>query len=127
MATRLAVDPVELTMYAANRRTSPTTTTMATPRHLSESITADAPSGVRCGMPSRAIDHTESRVATSSPWNSRVQPGSRPCEMPHRRENSAIFSLIAKAEVRAMEAKLIRETGANDPSISYSRTPRYRR
>jgi len=30
------------------------------------------------------------------------------------------------AEVRAMEAKLIRETGANNPAIGYNRLPRYR-
>ena len=30
------------------------------------------------------------------------------------------------AEVRAMEAKLIRETGANNPGIGYNRLPRYR-
>jgi hypothetical protein len=29
------------------------------------------------------------------------------------------------AEVRAMEIKLIRETGANDPAIGYNRTPRW--
>jgi hypothetical protein len=29
------------------------------------------------------------------------------------------------AEVRAMEAKLIRETGANNPAIGYNRLPRY--
>jgi adenine-specific DNA-methyltransferase len=30
------------------------------------------------------------------------------------------------AEVRAMEMKLIRETGANDPAIGYNKVPRYR-
>ncbi len=30
------------------------------------------------------------------------------------------------AEVRAMEVKLIRDTGANDPSIGYNKTPRHR-
>lgn len=30
------------------------------------------------------------------------------------------------AEVRAMETKLIRDTGANNPDIGYNRTPRYR-
>jgi hypothetical protein len=30
------------------------------------------------------------------------------------------------AEVRATEAKLIRETGANNPAIGYNRLPRYR-
>jgi hypothetical protein len=30
------------------------------------------------------------------------------------------------AEVQAMEAKLIGETGANDPTIGYNQTPRYR-
>jgi hypothetical protein len=30
------------------------------------------------------------------------------------------------AEVRAMEMKLIRETGANDPAIGYNKLPRYR-
>lgn len=30
------------------------------------------------------------------------------------------------AEVRAMEAQLIRETGANNPAIGYNRLPRYR-
>ena len=30
------------------------------------------------------------------------------------------------AEVRAMETKLIRETGANDPAIGYNKLPRYR-
>jgi hypothetical protein len=30
------------------------------------------------------------------------------------------------AEVRAMEIKLIRETGANDPAIGYNLTPRWR-
>ena len=30
------------------------------------------------------------------------------------------------AEVRAMEARLIRETGANNPAIGYNRPPRYR-
>jgi len=30
------------------------------------------------------------------------------------------------AEVRAMEIKLIRETGANNPDIGYNRLPRYR-
>ncbi len=30
------------------------------------------------------------------------------------------------AEVRAMEIKLIRETGANDPDIGYNKLPRYR-
>lgn len=29
------------------------------------------------------------------------------------------------AEVRAMEIKLIRETGANDPEIGYNKAPRY--
>lgn len=29
-------------------------------------------------------------------------------------------------EVRAMETKLIRDTGANDPKIGYNKTPRYR-
>ena len=29
-------------------------------------------------------------------------------------------------EVRAMEMKLIRETGANDPAIGYNKLPRYR-
>jgi hypothetical protein len=29
------------------------------------------------------------------------------------------------AEVRAMEIKLIRETGANDPAIGYNLTPRW--
>ena len=32
----------------------------------------------------------------------------------------------ADAEVRAMERKLISETGANDPAIGYNRSPRYR-
>ena len=30
------------------------------------------------------------------------------------------------AEVRAMETKLIRDTGANNPDIGYNKTPRYR-
>jgi hypothetical protein len=30
------------------------------------------------------------------------------------------------AEVRAMEVKLIRETGANNPAIGYNRSPHYR-
>jgi len=30
------------------------------------------------------------------------------------------------AEVRAMEMKLIRETGANDPAVGYNRRPRHR-
>jgi hypothetical protein len=30
------------------------------------------------------------------------------------------------ADVRAMEMKLIRETGANDPEIGYNKLPRYR-
>lgn len=30
------------------------------------------------------------------------------------------------AEVRAMETKLIRDTGANNPEIGYNKTPRYR-
>ena len=30
------------------------------------------------------------------------------------------------AEVRAMEVKSIRETGANNPAIGYNRPPRYR-
>jgi hypothetical protein len=30
------------------------------------------------------------------------------------------------AEVRAMEVKFIRETGANNPAIGYNRSPRYR-
>ena len=29
-------------------------------------------------------------------------------------------------EVRAMEVKLIRDTGANDPAIGYNRSPRHR-
>ncbi|MCH9736512.1 MAG: GIY-YIG nuclease family protein [Actinomycetia bacterium] len=29
-------------------------------------------------------------------------------------------------EVRAMETKLIRDTGANNPEIGYNKTPRYR-
>lgn len=32
----------------------------------------------------------------------------------------------ADTEVRAMETKLIRDTGANNPDIGYNRTPRYR-
>jgi hypothetical protein len=32
----------------------------------------------------------------------------------------------ADTEVRAMETKLIRDTGANNPEIGYSKTPRYR-
>jgi len=30
-------------------------------------------------------------------------------------------------ELRAMEIKLIRETGANDPAVGYNRSPRFRR
>jgi hypothetical protein len=32
----------------------------------------------------------------------------------------------ADTEVRAMETKLIRDTGANNPEIGYNKTPRYR-
>ena len=31
----------------------------------------------------------------------------------------------ADTEVRAMETKLIRDTGANNPEIGYNKTPRY--
>jgi hypothetical protein len=30
------------------------------------------------------------------------------------------------AEIRAMERKMIRKTGANDPAIGYNPTPRWR-
>ena len=38
----------------------------------------------------------------------------------------AEFETATDAEIRAMEAKLIRETGANNPAIGYNRSPRYR-
>jgi hypothetical protein len=31
------------------------------------------------------------------------------------------------SEVRAIESRLIRETGANNPDVGYNRTPRYKR
>jgi hypothetical protein len=47
------------------------------------------------------------------------------CSAPLRKEILWESETATDAEVRAMEAKMIRETGANNPAIGYNLTPRW--